>query len=430
MCETKVARCGCGESKLVLPDGWKSLCLGELVCLDRETLTETTPPDFMFYYLDIGSASQGKLQFPQNQIAFKDAPSRARKVVHRRDVLMSTVRPNLKAFAFFDHSDDTCVASTGFAVLTAKENVDPRFILYSILSDELTSQIEALVVGSNYPAIASSQVCRLRVSAPPLPEQRKIARILTTVDNLIEKTEALIAKYQSVKRGMMHDLFTRGVDEHGHLRPPYEEAPHLYKNTELGWIPKVWCVDRLDNLVEFWDGRRIPLKQEERDKIEGDIPYYGASGIIDYIDRFLFDDELVLLGEDGENVLSRNLPLAFKISGRSWVNNHAHVLKPTACVNIDFLTEYLESCDYSRIVSGSAQPKITQNKLAPMKVKNPPRQEQDRIAFRLKSIAAGIVNEKKGADKLKLLKTALMQDLLTGKVRVKLDEAEEGCDHA
>ena len=77
---------------------------------------------------------------------------------------------------------------------------------------------------------------------PSLLEQRKIARILTTLDNLIEKTEALIAKYQAIKQGMMHDLFTRGVDAHGHLRPPQAEAPDLYKQSELGWIPKEWEV--------------------------------------------------------------------------------------------------------------------------------------------------------------------------------------------
>jgi len=85
---------------------------------------------------------------------------------------------------------------------------------------------------------------------PLLPQQRTIAKILTTVDNLIEKTEALIAKYQAIKQGMMHDLFTRGVDEHGHLRPPYDEAPDLYKESELGWIPKEWEVKRVSEVVE------------------------------------------------------------------------------------------------------------------------------------------------------------------------------------
>ena len=91
--------------------------------------------------------------------------------------------------------------------------------------------------------------------------------------------------------------------------------------------PADWEAKPVDQVVEFLDGKRIPLKQEDRDLMEGNIPYYGASGIIDYVNDYIFDDELILLGEDGENVVSRNLPLAFKIKGKSWVNNHAHVLR-------------------------------------------------------------------------------------------------------
>ena len=264
-----------------------------------------------------------------------------------------------------------------------------------------------------------------QIPLPPLPQQRKIARILTTLDNVITQTEALIAKYQAIKQGLMHDLFTRGVDATGKLRPTQSEAPELYKQSELGWIPKEWEVHELRNVVDFWDGKRIPLKQEERDMMEGEFPYYGASGVIDYVDRYLFDDELILLGEDGENVVSRNLPLAFRVSGRCWVNNHAHVLKPLDGVDIDFLTEYLESLDYSGIASGSAQPKITQKHLAKSKVLLPSLNEQRLITARLSTLAANLQIEHESAAKFRLQKTGLMQDLLTGKVPVKADEPEE-----
>ena len=97
-----------------------------------------------------------------------------------------------------------------------------------------------LGIGSTFLEVNKSDTESFPILYAPLPEQRKIARILTTIDNLIEKTEVLIAKYQAIKQGMMHDLFTRGVDEHGYLRPTYDEAPDLYKPSELGWIPKIW----------------------------------------------------------------------------------------------------------------------------------------------------------------------------------------------
>src|SRR5690606_38933368 len=112
------------------------------------------------------------------------------------------------------------------------------------------------------------------------------------------------------------------------------------KQTEIGLLPEDWDVTTLSNAVFFLDGMRRPIKSNERKS--GQYPYYGASGIIDYVEDYIFDDELILLGEDGENILSRNLPLAFLVKGKIWVNNHAHVLKPKEDFHIKFLCEYLE----------------------------------------------------------------------------------------
>jgi type I restriction enzyme S subunit len=170
--------------------------------------------------------------------------------------------------------------------------------------------------------------------------------------------------------------------------------------------------------VDFWDSRRVPIKQEERNQIEGDIPYYGASGVIDYVDDYLFDDDLILVGEDGENVVSRHLPLVFKITGKSWVNNHAHVLKPKAGMDIDYLTEMLEAQDYSLLVSGSAQPKLNQRNLSYMLVRCPEELEQKEIGKSISAINSGIYLFERERKKLSALKRGLMDDLLTGKVRV------------
>jgi len=155
-----------------IPDGWRKSYIEDLAFLDREKLNEGTNGTFSFYYIDISAVSEGNLQLPATKISFRGSPSRARKVVRRGDVLMASVRPNLKAFAYFDQTNDDCIASTGFAVLTAKPDVDPRFILASILSDSVTAQIESHVVGSNYPAINSKDIRRLEILAPPPPQQR------------------------------------------------------------------------------------------------------------------------------------------------------------------------------------------------------------------------------------------------------------------
>lgn len=185
-----------------------------------------------------------------------------------------------------------------------------------------------------------------------------------------------------------------------------------YKKTEVGVIPEDWEVKKLEDICEFLDGRRKPIKAFDRENMKGDIPYYGASGIIDWVNDYIFDEDIILLGEDGENIKSRNVPLAFKVTGKCWVNNHAHVLKPKKD-NIDFVTEILESKDYTPYVIGSAQPKLTQADCRKIKIQVPPLKEQEKIAEILSTVDSQIDDTEKLIEKSKELKKGLMQKLLT-----------------
>ncbi len=200
--------------------------------------------------------------------------------------------------------------------------------------------------------------------------------------------------------------------------------PKGYKKTEIGSIPEDWEYTELDKLADFLDGQRRPIKAGER--IKGNIPYYGASGIIDYVQDYIFDDDLILLGEDGENIISRNLPLAFVVSGKSWVNNHAHVIKPKSEVNIHFLTAYLESLDYTLLNSGTAQPKLNKQSCLKIKVVKPTLAEQEAIATALSDVDAAISALDQLIAKKKNIKQGAMQELLTGKTRVKGFETNLG----
>lgn len=188
-----------------------------------------------------------------------------------------------------------------------------------------------------------------------------------------------------------------------------------YKITEIGDIPIEWEVRYLEDVCEILDSYRKPIKASDREEMKGDIPYYGASGVIDWINDFIFDEELILLGEDGENLNSRNTDLAFKISGKSWVNNHAHVFRIANKNrdNIDFMVYYLESKDYSRYIAGSAQPKITQAQCRKFLLPSPDLKEQEKIASILSTVDEQIDNVDALIEKNKELKKGLMQTLLT-----------------
>ena len=197
------------------------------------------------------------------------------------------------------------------------------------------------------------------------------------------------------------------------------EVRRGYKQTEVGVIPEDWNLRKLGELVSFLDGRRRPVKDSDRAKMKGNIPYYGASGIVDYVNDFLFDEELILLGEDGENIISRNCRLAFRISGKTWVNNHAHVLKPNQDVNIAFLTDYLESLNYEQLNSGTAQPKLNKQTCIKIPVAVPSTlAEQTAIAEALSDADALIESLEQLLTKKRQIKQGAMQELLTGKKRL------------
>lgn len=192
-----------------------------------------------------------------------------------------------------------------------------------------------------------------------------------------------------------------------------------YKQTEVGVIPEDWNLRQLGEVVTFLDGKRRPVKDADRAKMRGPIPYYGASGIVDYVNDYLFDEDLILLGEDGENILSRNCRLAFRISGKSWVNNHAHVLKPNSDISIGFLTDYLESLNYEQFNSGTAQPKLNKQTCFGIPVALPPtKAEQEAIAEALSDADALIESLEQLLTKKRHLKQGAMQQLLTGKKRL------------
>ncbi len=193
-------------------------------------------------------------------------------------------------------------------------------------------------------------------------------------------------------------------------------VPEGFKQTEVGVIPQDWEVTELWQLADFLDGQRKPIKSSDRDKMKGIYPYYGASGIIAYVNNYIFDDELILLGEDGENILSRNLRLAFIVRGKVWVNNHAHVLKAKDGCSTAFLAEKLESLNYEQYNSGTAQPKITKGTCAKIKISLPPtKAEQTAIAAALSDMDALIEGVEKLLEKKRRIKQGAMQELLRPK---------------
>jgi type I restriction enzyme S subunit len=157
-----------------------------------------------------------------------------------------------------------------------------------------------------------------------------------------------------------------------------------------------WEIKRLGEVCENLDNKRIPITQNKRTK--GKIPYYGASGIVDYVSEYIFNEELLCVSEDGANLLARTYPIAFSISGKTWVNNHAHVLRFNNSSTQKFIEIYLNSIPLDEYVSGMAQPKLNQAMLNKIPIPLPPLPEQQRIVSILDECFAAIDKAKANAE--------------------------------
>ena len=228
-----------------------------------------------------------------------------------------------------------------------------------------------------------------------LAEQRKIANFMIALERRIVAQQSLVDNLKKYKRGVVKAIMTkqiRFVDKNG---KPYPECSA--------------CT--LQDAVDFLDGQRKPLESADRAKRQGKYPYYGASGIIDSIDDYIFDEPLILLGEDGANIINRSSPLCFIATGKYWVNNHAHVMRPHKGQNIRFLRELLESLDYTRYNTGTAQPKLNQEKCRTIPLSLPIYEEQCHIADFLAALEHKCAQENEELEGILQTKNALMQQL-------------------
>lgn len=245
--------------------------------------------------------------------------------------------------------------------------------------------------------ISKETFFNVEIPAPSLPEQQKIADCLDSVDALIAAQGQKVKALRAHKKGLMQQLFPQEGETQPRLRfPEFEEAGE-------------WGVKPLGKVAENLDNKRVPITSGAR--VVGKVPYYGASGIVDYVDGFLFDEDLLCISEDGANLLARTYPIAFAISGKAWVNNHAHVLRFKHGFTQKLVEVYLNSIKLDNFITGMAQPKLNKAKLDSIPIPLPKEPEQQRIADCLTSLEDLIAAETRKLDTLKSHKRGLMQQL-------------------
>ena len=257
------------------------------------------------------------------------------------------------------------IITSAYLKLVCGDELDNRYA-YRLLHSYDTTKVFYGMGGGLRQSMKFEDFRRLPFLLPPAEEQRTIAAFLdyetARIDKLIAQHQRLIELLKEKRQAVISRAVTKGLNP---------DAPMKDSGVEwLGEVPEHWLVSSLKFIYKNLDYKRIPLSAEERGSKQGDYPYYGASGIIDSIDDYLFSTDHVLVGEDGANLVMRSTPIAFVATGQYWVNNHAHILRMNDGLN-SYWAAVIENLDISPFVTGSAQPKLTAEALGNLIVAYP-----------------------------------------------------------
>lgn len=313
---------------------------------------------------------------------------------HLNDTLVSNIRPYLKKVWIADREGG---ASNDVIVIRAKQRLLPHYLSALLKNDAFIDYVMTGAKGVKMPRGDVGSMKAYQALYPPKTEQQKIADCLSSLDELIAVQARKVDALKSHKKGLMQQLFPREGETQPRLRFPEFRGG------------KAWSVGKLGHIAENLDNRRVPITSGDREV--GAIPYYGASGIVDYVKDFIFDEDLLCVSEDGANLLARTYPIAFPIAGKAWVNNHAHVLKFEHPCTQKFVEIYLNSIKLDDFITGMAQPKLNKAMLDSIPVPHPDIPEQLRIADSITALDELTTDELQVLDNFKRHKQGLMQQL-------------------
>jgi len=237
------------------------------------------------------------------------------------------------------------------------EKLVDAYYLYSYLT---LLDLGNLNSGTGVPSMTFDSYYNIKVSLPDLKKQRRIASILSTLDKRIENLRAQNRVLEQIAKTIYDYTFLQCA---GHQT--------TYNKTLNRNIPVGWEVKKIGEFFKLYDSKRVPLSKQQREKMKGQYPYYGATGVMDFVNDYLFDGDYILLAEDGSTSDGDGHPVVQLISGKNWVNNHAHIMLPNDPTDIYFGYYTLKCIPVKKIESGSIQKKISQENLLPFQIAVP-----------------------------------------------------------
>lgn len=415
------------------PKDWQKLRIKDVSSVNSKSLGNDTNPYYQFKYVDIGNVNQNGIVNEPETIQFHEAPSRARRIVIEGDVIVSTVRTYLKAVAYFNFNPKDYIVSTGFAVLSHTKKINPAYLSYFCQSEYFIDSVIENSKGVSYPAINATELSCLSVYYPPIKEQTAIAEYLDTKTQAIDKKVSLLEKkigyYQELRKSLINETVTKGLDKNAEL-----------KDSGIDWIgqiPEHWEVKRIKDIFSTLAGG-TPSTQNQEYWI-GNIPWIPSGKVqnndvlIESVEEYISD---LALRESSTKIAKKNSVL-IALTGATCSNIGYLTFDTTINQSIVALYPQKRNQTLSRFyfyflmsakekirtyMTGGAQGGINQEDVRFLDIVYPSKEEQEEIVkfldAKLDTIAKIITNIQAQITTLKELRKTLINDVVTGKIKV------------
>ena len=302
------------------------------------------------------------------------SPSISRYIVNTGDVILSIVG-TVGLVAIVDKSLNNANLTENCVKLVNIKNFLSKYVYYYLISDSGQAQIQAGIVGSTQPKFPLYNIEKIEIPDVSMSEQQHIVDILGSIDDSIENNEKFVANLETYAISKYQEI-TKGISD----------------------------FITLGEIVDIYDSKRKPLSSRERESRKGNYRYYGATGVLDYVNDYLFDGEYVLLAEDGTVIDENGYPIVQLVTGQFWVNNHAHIMQAKAGYTNYSLYVALKKLSVNTAVTGAVQLKINQANLCALEM---PRMDENKLLTfnqEIEPLFLKIIHIRAEIEKLKELK--------------------------
>ena len=373
-------------------------------------------------FLNTGNVRQNSFDFSNLDFITKEKDNLLRNGKLQRDDIVLTTRGTVGNVALYSQEVpfSNIRINSGMVIIRVNKNVwHPYFIYLFFRSHLFKKQISRLISGSAQPQLPISILETVSIPQLTLDEQKEIIFNIKSIDQKIQINNQINQELEAMAKTLYEYWFVQFdfPDQYG--KPYKSSGGKMVYNPELKReIPEGWGVEKLGDITICHDSKRVPLSSNDRELVKGEIPYYGATGIMDYVNNYIFDGDYVLMAEDGSVMTEKGTPILQRISGKNWVNNHAHVLEPIKNHSCKLLMMLLKDVSVMKIKTGSIQMKINQENMNKIVVPAIPLELLFEINQKLEVIDKQQLNLIEENKQLTQLRDWLLPMLMNGQVKV------------